>query len=456
MTSKSPHAGKSFWLAHSGDYQPSPPLQDSVDVDIAIIGGGFTGLSTAYSIRKAGTPASVAVLEAECVGFGASGRTSGWTVPYASIDNESALLLYGQKKVQELQDFAWSGLDFLRDIIDREQMDSDYEACSEFITTLPGHEKGLEKIFKYWSKHPRSSDAELLDRATVSQTLNTDAYAGACRLPHSGQINPVKHVRELKRIAMEAGAQVFEQTPVLDLDDDGARYTLKTPQGELRAKHLVLASNGFTHLLPPSLGLQRAQMPIHIYQLVTEPLPEKDRAAISWKQIYDKTFYVPFTCRTTVDGRLQFNLCDVYLGRGRSMDEAHRTQFYKAGEQLFRTVFPQYKNIPVAQRWSGACSVPFDVRPQVGTMNGGRLSYALGYGGAGVVNSHNYGRILADLTLQRETELTNQWFVAIEGRKGHSSLKRYPPLPGLMAALRFTFEYMRVSAISRRRRLGLS
>lgn len=450
------HAGKSFWLANSGDYEPSQPLQGSLDVDIAVIGAGFTGLSTAYNARKADPSSSVAVVESECAGFGASGRTSGWTIPYASIDNESANLLYGQNRVQELQDFAWSGLDYLRDMIAREQMDSDYEPCSAIITTLRGHEKGLEKIVKYWSDQTRSSDCEVLDRAEVSQLLNSEAYSGGCRMPHSGQVNPVKHVRELKRIAIEAGAQVYEQTPVLDLEDNGGRYTLKTPQGELRARHLVLASNGFTHLLPPLLGLQRAQMPIHIYQLITEPLSDKERAAIRWNQVYDKTFYVPFTCRTTVDGRLQFNLCDVYLGRGRSMDEAHRTPFYAAGEQLFRSVLPAFKNVPIAQRWSGACSVPFDVRPQIGALNGGRLSYAFGYGGAGVVNSHNYGRILADLALQRETELTRQWFVAIEGRKGQASKKRFPPIPGLVAALRFTFEYMRVAAISKRRRMGLN
>lgn len=161
MTSIPLHAGKSFWLAHSGEYEPSQPLQGSIEVDIAVIGGGFTGLSTAYSARKADASASVAVVEAECVGFGASGRTSGWTIPYASIDNESARLLYGQKKLRELQDFAWSGLDHLRDMIAREQMDSDYESCSAIITTLQGHEKQLERIVKYWADQTRSKDCEV-------------------------------------------------------------------------------------------------------------------------------------------------------------------------------------------------------------------------------------------------------------------------------------------------------
>lgn len=455
MTSIPPHAGKSFWLANSGDYSPSTTLQDCIDVDIAIIGGGFTGLTTAYNVRKTDDAVSVAVLESECVGFGASGRTSGWTVPYASIDNGSAKLMYGQEKLQSLQDFAWDGLDYIRELIDREQMNSDFEQCSAYITALRGREKQLDEIAKYWLAQPRSADCEVLDRASASQRLQSDAYAGACRLRQSGQINPVKHVRELKRIAVAAGANVYEQTPVLGLEDDGKRYTLKTPQGEVRARHLVLATNGFTHLLPPALGLQRAQLPIHIYQLITEPLSEAEREGFSWSQVYDKSFYVPFTCRTTIDGRLQFNLCDVYLGRGRSMDEAQRTSFYDAGERLFRSVFPLFKHVPIAQRWSGACSVPFDVRPQVGAVNNGRLSYAFGYGGAGVVNSHNFGRILGDLALQRDTDLTRQWFVAMEGRKGHASQKRYPPIPGLLAALRFSFEYMRATAISRRRRLGL-
>lgn len=455
MSTITQHAGKSFWLANSGDYDPSQPLQDSIDVDIVVIGGGFTGLSTAYNVRMADPSASVAVLESECVGFGASGRTSGWTVPYASIDNESTRLLYGQNKLQELQDFAWDGLDHLRDMIAQEKMDSDYESCSALITTLKGHEKGLDKIVNYWLNQPRAKDSKVLDHIEISQLLNNDAYSGACSLPHSGQLNPVKHVRELKRIAMQAGAQVYEQTPVLDLEYNGHHYTLKTPQGEVRARHLVLATNAFTHLLPPFLGLQRAQMPIHIYQLITKPLSEIERATISWNQVYDKTFYVPFTCRTTVDGRLQFNLCDVYLGRDRSMDEAHRTQFYGAGERLFRSVFPAFKNVPIAQRWSGACSVPFDVKPQIGTLNSGRLSYAFGYGGAGVVNSHNYGRILADLALNRETELTQQWFVANDKKRGQASQKQFPPVPGLVAALRFTFEYMRLTSISRRRRIGL-
>lgn len=459
MTSTPHHANKSFWLAHSGEYEPSPPLRGAVDVDIAIVGAGFTGLSTAYHARKADAAASVAVVDAECVAFGASGRTSGWVVPIPVLDPAMARQLYGQERLVALQNFAWDGLDYVRDLIARESMDSDFEMPGVTFTTLRGHEKKLEQFTRYWTDQPQARDCEVMDRAAVSQALNSDAFSGGCRMLHSGQINPVKHARELKRIAVAAGAQVHEQTPVLGVEDDGSRFTLKTPEGLLRARHLVLATNGFTHLLPKPLGLQRAQVPMHVYQLMTEPLTEEDWAALGWKrraQFYDKTTYCPPTCRTTVDGRLQFNLCDIFVGDGRAMEESQRLEYYAAAERMFEAVFPAFKRLRIAQRWSGACSIPFDVRPQVGALRGGRLSYACGYSGAGVMMSQNFGRILADLALQRDTALTDQWFVAIEGRKKQAAQRRFPALPGLVAGLRWYFEYERVSALSRRKRLGLA
>ncbi|AZN66948.1 FAD-binding oxidoreductase [Acinetobacter haemolyticus] len=451
-----PHANKSFWLAHSGEYTPSLPLKGSIDVDVVIIGGGFTGLSTAYHIRKADSSASVAVLEGECVAYGASGRTSGWVVPVPVLDPTTAKVLYGKERLTELQNFAWDGLDYVQDLIKRENMDSDFEMPGVTFTTFRGHERRLEQFTKYWHDQPRSRDSVFLDRAAVSEALNSDAFSGGCRMPHSGQVNPVKHSRELKRIAESAGAQIFEQTPVFDIEDKESFFILKTPEGEVRAKHIVLGTNGFTHLLPPELGLKRAQLPMFVYQLITEPLTDADWKALGWKQgqFYDKTTYCPPTCRTTIDGRLQFNLCDVYVGKGRSMDEAQKVQFYDAAERMYKKIFPAFQKLKVAQRWSGACSIPFDVRSQVGTLHNGRISYAYGYSGAGVMMSQNYGRVLADLALQRKTELTEHWFVATE-EKGHAKFKRFPLIPGLIAALRTYFEYERVSALSRRRRLGL-
>lgn len=104
--------------------------------------------------------------------------------------------------------------------------------------------------------------------------------------------------------------------------------------------------------------------------------------ALGWKrrwQFYDRTAYFPPTCRTPVDGRLQFNLCEVYLGKGRSMDRAQRTEYYEAARQLFSNMFPAFRTLRIAQSWSGGGSIPFNVKPQIGTVKGDRVSYAFGY-----------------------------------------------------------------------------
>lgn len=455
--SSAAYANRSFWLSHSGDYQPSPPLQGSLDVDIAIIGGGFTGLSSAYNIRKTDPSATVAVLEAECVAFGATGRTSGWVVPVPLLDPFSAKYFYSKDKLAELRDFAWEGLDFVRDLIRNEKLDSDYEEPGVTFTTLRGNQKKLEIFAKYWSDQPRCRDGEWMDQAAVSEAMNSNAFSGGYRMPHSGQINPVKHARELKRIAIEAGALVFEQTPVMSIEE-GPVFILKTPEGEVRARHLILGTNGYTHLLPPEIGLQRSQAPMFVYQLMTEPLTDQDWAALGWKrrgQFYDKTTYFPPTCRTTVDGRLQFNLCDAFIGVGRSMEESQRTEYYDAAEVMFSKMFPAFKNLRVASRWAGACSLPFDIRPQVGTVKGRRISYAFGYSGAGVMMSQNLGRVLADLALERTTSLTEHWWVSVDGKKGHSKLRHFPRIPGFDAAMRFGVKMERRRSLAGRRRLGL-
>ena len=457
-TKAPPYANRSFWLAHAGDYEPSPPLQGQVDVDVAIIGGGFTGLSTAYHARKTDPSVSVAVLEAECVAFGASGRTSGWVVPTSILDPELAALLYSKEQIRELQDFGWEGFDYVRDLIAREKMASDFQIPGVTFTTMRGKQKKLEKFARQWTDHPRAKDSEWLDKSAVAKALNSDAFAAGFRLKHSGQINPVKHARELKRIAIEAGAFVYEQTPVMAVEE-GTRFTIKTPEGVVRAKRLVLATNGYSHLLPPELGLYRAQLPMFIYQLITEPLTQDEWDALGWErraQFYDKTTYFPPTCRTTVDGRLQFNLCDVYVGGSRSMEEAQRTEFYTAAERMFAKLFPVFSRLRMAQRWCGACSQPWDARPQVGSLKGGRISYAFGYSGAGVMMSQNLGRIVADLALERTTPLTEHWWVAVEGRRDRMQLRRFPRLPGIYPTFRWAVDYERRRGLAYRRRIGLA
>lgn len=453
------HHDKSFWLATAGDDMPPEALTQSESVDVAIIGAGFTGLATACQIRKTDASARVAVLEAECVAFGASGRTSGWLVPNPVLEPTFARFMYGQQRFDELLAFGWQGLDFVKDLIVSEQMASDLEHPGVTFTTLRGHEKKLDQITQYWLGQTRAKDSLRMDSQQVARALNSDAFAGGLFMPHHAQIHPVKHARALKRVATAAGAKVYEQTPIIAADDHGDHFLLRTPQGEIKARHIVVATNAFTHLLPPALGMARIQVPTFVYQQITEPLTDRHWQQLGWErraQFYDKTTLNPPTCRTTVDGRLQFNLCDVHVSLDRAMNEAHRVSFHQYAEDFFQKLFPVFKGLKISHRWHGACAIPWDVKPQVGVTNHGRISYAAGYGGAGIVMAHNYGRILADLALGRDTDLTRLWFVSDDRGNGAASVKRFPKHLGLFTALRIYFAHERSRGLSLRRRLGLS
>lgn len=451
------HADKSFWLANAGAYQPSDPLVGEGSVDVAIIGGGFTGLSTAYHLRKKDAATSVALLEGECVAFGATGRTSGWVTPLGTIDLTSALQLYGEERVTLLQDYAWDGADMVRNMIASEQMESDFEVPGVTFTFHGGASAHLKGFYKFFSQHARAKyHVRWLDKEQVASTFNTRAFDAGVRFERSGQVNPVKHARELKRIAEGVGARIYEMTPVLDVVEQPSGFALQTPRGVLHCKKLVLATNGYTHLLPPSLRMERVELPMAIYQLMTEPLTEAQFKELGWErrqQFYDKSSFFPPTARYTVDGRLQFNWCHAHFISGRSTEEAQRVEHYDSAQHMFQKLWPVLGKVRIAQRWCGICSAAVDVKPQIGTLRGGRIAYAFGYSGAGIVMSHAFGVTLADLVLENGTEQTRQWWVSRDGKGKGATLRRFPP--GSAPALRATAALYKHADLKRARKAGI-
>lgn len=269
----------SIWSASTPAGPACPPLAGAATTDTVVIGAGFTGLSTALSLRKAGI--DVVVVEAAEPGWGASGRNNGQVIPTLSRpdpdDIEARHGETGERFVALLRDCAATLFDMVREYgIDAE---AEQTGWVQPVHT-PGRIRISERRVAQWSK--RGAPVELLDRAQVRSMLGSDAWHGGFWNRTGGHINPLALARGLAHAAVAAGARIHGQTPALDYSRQGDRWVVRTPSGEVRARALVLATNAYTGEFSAGLAPQIARelVPIRSWQMATQVLPDDVRATI--------------------------------------------------------------------------------------------------------------------------------------------------------------------------------
>jgi glycine/D-amino acid oxidase-like deaminating enzyme len=400
---------KSFWLNTYGPYTPNASLQGDLTVDVAIIGGGYTGLATAYFLKQAEPTMRVAVLEGEVVGYGASGRNGGFAMTLFGLEPAVTAALFGKQRTAEAHHYCERSVDLVRDLIREHAMQSDFEYTGFMrLATRPGFVKRIQHDLEILTSQGITG-IEWIDQATARAEINSPIVLGAWREPRCGILNPAKHVRELKRVAQAVGAQVVEQSPVLEIKR-ASKFTLRTPQGAVTADKIVFATNAYSHLIPE---IKRKQVPAFTHMVITEPLTTEQLDSIGWRQrsgLEDARNLVHYL-RLTVDNRIAIGGSDVTLSYGRSMDRDLNETTFRQLEQDTVTLFPSLKGVKFAFRWGGPVSVPIDMAPAIGPVGDARAWYSLGCVGHGVAPTHLNGQTLADLLLERRTDLTSVWFV---------------------------------------------
>jgi glycine/D-amino acid oxidase-like deaminating enzyme len=400
---------KSFWLNTYGPYTPNASLQGDLTVDVAIIGGGYTGLATAYFLKQAEPTICVAVLEGEVVGYGASGRNGGFAMTLFGLEPAVTAALFGKQRTAEAHHYCERSVDLVRDLIREHAMQSDFEYTGFLrLATRPGFVKRIQHDLEILTSEGITG-IQWIDQAAARAEINSPIVLGAWREPRCGILNPAKHVRELKRVAQAAGAQVYEQSPVLEIKRAG-KFTLRTPQGAMTADKIVFATNAYSHLIPE---IKRKQVPAFTHMVITEPLTPEQLDSIGWRNrsgLEDARNLVHYL-RLTVDNRIAIGGSDVTLSYGRSMDRDLNETTFRQLEQDTVTLFPTLKGVKLAFRWGGPVSVPIDMAPAIGSVGDERAWYSLGCVGHGVAPTHLNGQTLADLLLERQTDLTSVWFV---------------------------------------------
>jgi glycine/D-amino acid oxidase-like deaminating enzyme len=252
-----------------------------------------------------------------------------------------------------------------------------------------------------------------LAREELTRQFTTRRYLGGLAERETGIMNPCKHVRELKRLAVAAGAQVFEQTPVVNVMRGGGPITLVTPGGAVRADKVVLATNAYSRLLPGVRELRRKQAPVWTFQVVTAPLGEEGWRSLGWEQrqsFEDNRQFIHYF-RPTVDGRITMGGGDITGPFGDGIDHDFAPRIWRHLEDHLRWLFPQLRDVAFEYRWGGPVSVNLDLTPEIGFLGDERVIFSTGCIGHGVSMTHLNGKLIADLLLGKRSELTDFWIV---------------------------------------------
>lgn len=413
------YASYSFWLETCGDdLTPRPSLRGTVDVDVAILGAGFTGLWTAYYLLQREPSLKVAILESEIAGFGASGRNGGTVGNRFPVGLRRMAQLFGRQPAIDVQRAIGTVLDEIAGVAEREGIDMDYVhggytrvARSPYqLDLLRGEQRTLEE-FGF------GDDSVVLDADQVAERVAVAGALGGHHQRHGAKIHPAKLARGLARAVERHGATIYEQSPVVGWTT-GAYPALHTAGGHTRAKTIVLAGESYLSRFPE---MRRKVMPVYSLITLTEPLSETDWQQIGWEAregLSSATNMVKYLTHTA-DGRVLFG------GRGapyhlgsRIRDEYDRhTPTLGMLQDDVRAWFPMLKDVRFTHSWGGPLGWPRDYVPTVSYDPKDGLAAAYGYTGTGVGPSNLFGRILADMITQTDSDITHLPFINRTGRK---------------------------------------
>jgi glycine/D-amino acid oxidase-like deaminating enzyme len=430
-----PHSPLSLWLAEYGPYDPNPPLQEDTTVDVAIIGGGFTGMATACALKKEQPSLRVAVLEQEVVGFGASGRNGSFAMTVVGLGFGMMARLKGKQFVKDAHTYMERAVDGMEALIQENQLQCDYIRPGFLrMATTPKYVQRLQHDVQV-VQSLGIQGIEWIDQDAARAKVNSEIYLGAVWEPRLGLVNPAKLVREEKRLARQRGAEVYEQTPVMGIQR-GPQFTLQTPGGTVSADKIVFATNAYSHFFP---ALKSKQVPAWTYMVATEPLNEKHFEVLHWQDrngVEDARNLIHYY-RITPDNRLVMGGGPVGLSYGASMDLDSSEAAWKHLEEHIHLLFPVLQEVKITHRWGGPFSVTLDLTPALGFLGDPRAVYSLGCIGHGVSMAHQNALTITDLLLERETENTACPFV-------NRTVIPWPPEPLRSVAMRSILGYLQI------------
>ncbi len=383
---------KNFWVTavDSSALAASPDFPDSVDV--AVVGGGYCGLSAARTLAKRGV--NVAVFEAETFGWGASSRNGGMVLTGMKLSVPTLVKRYGREAVQKMYAASLESIDCVEEIVHEENIDCSFSRCGHLeVACKQSHFDGYEESAAL-IKREFNHELRIVPGSELRSEIGSDIYFGGMLDETSAGLNPARYVAGLAHAAQRAGACLYDHARVTSIEPEksaGARkFRLRTSKGTVVAREVVLASGAYTTKATPAL--RKKIIPIGSYIIATEILAADLARELSPRNrmIYDSKHFL-YYFRLTPDNRMLFG------GRAAFFPETENT-LRRSAEILRRGmigVYPQLHGVKVEFVWGGTLDFTLDVIPHAGKLDG--MYYGAGFAGHGVAAATWFGAKLAGL-----------------------------------------------------------
>jgi glycine/D-amino acid oxidase-like deaminating enzyme len=390
----------SYWLETAGDdLRPRDPLDGSTEVDVAILGAGYTGLWTAYYLLKKDPTLRIAILEAEIAGFGGSGRNGAWCSAHSNLSPWVIADRYGPDAARHVQRLMNETVDEIGRVIAEEGIDAGYMKGGAIHVARGSHQVPLAhgQLEKY-ARLGLGDQYELLDASETAARVRVERADCSLFTRHCATLHPGRLVRGLARLLEARRVRIYERTPVTGFRPGPPKPVLVTRTGEVRANTVVLAGEGYLTRLR---ALHRQLVPVYSLIVLTEPLSSETWRAIGWQARECMSSFrltIDYLSRTA-DGRILFGGRGAPYHFGSRIEDAFDRDA-ATHEMLARMLvdwFPAAAGARITHRWGGVVAAARDWTPTISYDKGTGIATARGYLGQGVATTNLAARALADL-----------------------------------------------------------
>jgi glycine/D-amino acid oxidase-like deaminating enzyme len=422
----------SLWRdAAINDAAPREKLNSDIETDVAIIGAGFSGLWTAYYLKRLMPNSQIVIIDANEVGFGASGRNGGWCSGFMPNSIDELAELHGREAAVKMYKQSFATLDEIESVLVNENIDCDFHRGGTICgaTNSVQASRVTKEIAKFHNFGFTDDDIRQLSRSEVERHINVSNLQLASYTPHCAVIHPTKLVNGLANAVERLGVKIYENSPVTQYQSG----VIKTDHVTCRAQLIIRATEGFTSSIKTH---RRTLAPLYSYMIATSPLTESQLQTLGWKnrETYHDARNMIIYCQLTADKRIAFG------GRGAPYHFASRVKpsydthplIHEKICNSMRKIFEKIGDIEITHKWGGPLGVPRNWNPSVNFDARSGLGSLGGYVGDGVAASNLAARTMAHLIAEDNHELTQLCWANNQSRKWEVEPLRYFGINGLL------------------------